>query len=189
MRSIIQSLLMLLIAAVVSAQEKPQAVAPPVVNPVTEHNTMLWTSTNKILLRTAETMPEEYYSFKPSEDVRTFGQIIGHVADVQYYMCSAVLGEKNPSPKIEKTKTSKADLIAALNGAISNCQRAYDGLTDASGAALVQFSGRETPKVGVLTVNMLHTIEHYGNLVTYMRMKGIVPPTTDPEFRKELMKR
>jgi uncharacterized damage-inducible protein DinB len=133
-------------------------------------------------------VPEENYSFKPTEVVRRFGQIAGHVADAQYIFCSVALGEKNPTPNIEKTKTSKADLIAALKDAFAYCDKAYDSMTDASATQTVKFIGGDTPKLGVLSANNLHTTEHYGNLITYMRMKNIVPPTSDPEFMQQLRK-
>jgi uncharacterized damage-inducible protein DinB len=135
-----------------------------------------------ILLRSAEKMPEENYNFKPTDAVRSFGQIVGHVADSQYTFCSRVLGEKRPGLKIEETKTSKADLTAALKDAFAYCDKAYDGMTDASATEMMKFMGRDTPKLGALTTNSLHTVEHYGNLVTYMRMKNVVPPTSDPDF-------
>lgn len=161
-------------------------VAAAADNPLSAHNKHLYGGVKKILLRSAELMPEENYSFKPADTVRTFGQIVGHVADSQYGFCSGVLGEKNPAPKVEKSKTSKADLIAALKEAFAYCDRAYDGMTDASAVETVKFFGGDTPKLGVLSVNAVHTIEHYGNLVTYMRMKGLVPPSSDPEFMKQL---
>ena len=136
-----------------------------------------------ILLRSAEKVPEENYSFKPTEAVRSFGQILGHVADAQYSFCSSVLGEKNPGLKIEESKTSKADLIAALKAAFAYCDKAYDGMTDAAAVQIVKFGGADSPKLGVLNVNSLHTVEHYGNLVTYMRLKNIVPPTSEPGFQ------
>ncbi len=89
----------------------------------------------------------------------------------------------------EKSKTSKADLIAALKDAFAYCDKAYDGVTDASAGEMVKHFGTDMPKVGVLTANLLHTVEHYGNLVTYMRMKNIVPPTSEPEFMKQMMKK
>ena len=125
-------------------------------------------------------MPEENYNFKPTDTVRNFGQIVAHVAGSQYLYCSAVLGEKNPAPKVEQTKTSKADLIAALKDAFAYCQKAYDGMTDASAAEMVKVNEYDTPKLGVLYANIFHTLDHYGNLVTYMRIKGIVPPTSEP---------
>lgn len=160
------------------------AAAENQTNPLSAHNKMVYGVMKKILISSAEKMPEEHYAFKPAESVRTFGQIVGHIADAQYGFCSAVIGEKNPSPKIEKTKTSKADLIAALKEAVAYCDKAYDGMTDASAVEMVKFFGGDTPKLGVLSVNGSHTLEHYGNLVTYMRMKDIVPPTSEPDFMK-----
>ena len=107
----------------------------------------------------------------------------------QYIFCSIVLGEKNPAPKIEQTRSAKADLIAALKDAFTYCDKAYDGMTDASATQMVTLFGGDTPKLGVLTANNMHTWEHYGNLVTYMRMKNIVPPTSEPGFMPQQPKK
>jgi len=173
-------------AAVALAQDKPAAVAPSQNNPLSAWNKTAYGHVKSILLRSAEKMPEENYRFKPTDTVRSYGQIVGHLADSQYYFCSVALGEKDPDPKIEQTKTSKADLIAALKGAFAYCDKAYDGMTDASGSQMVKLFGTEdTPRLSVLTVNQMHNLEHYGNLVTYMRMKNIVPPTSEPKSQPE----
>jgi len=158
-------------------------------NPISSYNRTIYSGVKEILLRSAEQVPEENYSFKPTEEVRSFGQIVGHVADAQYIFCSAVLGEKNPAPKVEETKKSKSELIGALKEAFVYCDKAYDALTDASAAQTVKFHGKDTPKLGVLETNAVHSIEHYGNLITYMRLKHIVPPTSDPAFMQELAKK
>ncbi len=132
------------------------------------------------VVRAAEKMPEENYSFKPTPEVRSFGQIIGHVADAQYLFCSTAMGETNPAPGIEKSKTSKADLVKALNDALTYCDKAYSAMTDAHAADMVKFFGRDQPKLAILAFNSAHNMEHYGNLVTYMRIKGLVPPTSEP---------
>ena len=156
------------------------AVASAENNPLSSHNKGVYRGLKAILLGSAEKMPEENYNFKPTDAVRTFGQIVGHVGDAQYTFCSIVLGEKNPAPKIEETKTSKADLIAALKDAFAYCDKAYDGMTDASATQMVTFFGGDTPRLSVLGANNMHTMEHYGNLVTYMRLKNIVPPSSEP---------
>jgi uncharacterized damage-inducible protein DinB len=180
MRTLTLLICLLAAVAVAVAQDKPAATAQD--NPLSAYNKVVYSGVKGILLRSAEKMPEENYSFKPTDAVRSFGQILGHVADSQYGFCSVVLGEKNPAPKIEQTKTSKADLIAALKDAFAYCDKAYDGMTDASGTQMVKFfGGNDAPKMGVLTVNSMHTVEHYGNLVTYLRMKNIVPPTSEPK--------
>jgi uncharacterized damage-inducible protein DinB len=131
------------------------------------------------ILKSADKMSEENYAFKPTPDVRSYGQILGHIADAQYLFCSAVLGEANPAPGIEKSKTSKADLTKALNDAFAYCDKAYNGMTDAHAADMVKFFGREQAKLAVLAFNNAHDFEHYGNLVTYLRLKGLVPPSSE----------
>jgi uncharacterized damage-inducible protein DinB len=129
--------------------------------------------------RAAEKMPEEEYAFKPDPAVRSFGQVLGHIADANYLFCSTALGESNPAPGIEKTKTTKAELTSALHDAFAYCSRAYDTLTDASASETVKAFGQERNKLGVLWFNASHNLEHYGNLVVYMRSKGIVPPSSE----------
>src|SRR3954447_14762286 len=130
--------------------------------------------------RSAEKMPEENYGFKPTPDVRSFGQIIGHVADAQYFFCSAALGETNPAPGIEKSKETKADLVSALSAAFAYCDKAYAALTDANATEVLKFGGGERARLNILSFNTAHDFEHYGNLVTYMRLKGLVPPSSEP---------
>jgi len=127
----------------------------------------------------AEKMPEEQYAFKPDPAVRSFAQILGHIADADYLFCSTALGEKNPSPEVEKTKATKAELTSAVHEAFAYCNRAYDALTDASANETVKAFGGERNKLGVLWFNASHNLEHYGNLVVYMRLKGIVPPSSE----------
>ena len=155
------------------------AVALAQDNPLSAYNKRAHTQVKSWVAGSAEKMPEENYSFKPADSVRSFGQIIGHVADAQYLFCSAVLGEQNPGLKIEQSKTAKADLIAALNTAFAYCDKAYDNLTDASAAEKVKLFRDEVPKLSALSFNVAHMAEHYGNLATYLRMKNIVPPSSD----------
>jgi uncharacterized damage-inducible protein DinB len=170
---------LLVSATAAMAQEKPAATASASHNPFSAFNKEAYGYLKDVLLRSAEKMPSETYNFKPTEAVRSFGQILGHVADSQYYFCSVALGEKNPALEIEQTKTSKADLIAALKDAFAYCDKAYDGMTDASATQMVKLFGSDKPKPIVLTVNNMHTVEHYGNLVTYMRIKNLVPPSSE----------
>jgi len=167
--------------AATSSESSSASDQTPQANPLSAWNKMAYTRVKMILLRSAEKMPEENYSFKPTDSVRNYGSIVGHIADAQYLFCSIALGEKNPDSNIEQTKTSKADIIAALKDAFAYCDRAYDSMTDAAGVQTVKLFGGDTPKLDVLTVNNMHNMEHYGNLVTYMRLKNIVPPTSEPQ--------
>jgi len=148
-------------------------------NPLSTFDRYMYSRLKTTLVGSAEKMPEENYNFKPTEAVRSYGQIVGHLADAQYTFCSVALGENNPGFKIEQTKTTKADLVAALKDALAYCDKAYDGMTDVSGAQMVKLIGMDMPKLGVLNFNNMHAMEHYGNLVTYMRLKNIVPPTSE----------
>jgi uncharacterized damage-inducible protein DinB len=157
------------------------ALAQQPANPFSAMNKRGYERTKGILLRSAEKMPEENYSFKPVDTVRNFGQIIGHLADAQFLFCSTVSGEKAPDVSNEKTKTSKADLIAALKDGFAYCDKVYDSMTDAAATQTVKFFGNDAPKYALLSLNVGHNMEHYGNLVTYMRIKGIVPPTSEQQ--------
>jgi uncharacterized damage-inducible protein DinB len=131
------------------------------------------------ILRSAEKMPEENYDFRPAPRVRTFGQILGHIAQEQYlYFCAPLKGEQK-SVDIERTKTTKVDLIAALNGSFAYCDAVYDKMTDAQAAEIVNTGGSKSTRLRLLWMNIVHDESHYGNLVTYLRMKGIVPPSTE----------
>ena len=167
----------------VLAQQTPQAApAPPPANPITASERGLYSFMSGSVIRAAEKMPEENYSFKPTPEVRSFGQLVGHEADANYMFCSLAAGEENPSKGIEKTKTSKADLVAALKDAVAYCRKTFDGMTDAKGSEMVKiFGSMNLARLTVLSLNTAHTDEHYGNIVTYMRMKGLVPPTSESQ--------
>jgi len=129
------------------------------------------------LLKSAEEMPEADYAFKPTPTVRSFGQIVAHVADANNGLCAAVLGEANPSPGVEKSKTAKADPVAALKASYDFCNRAFS-IPDADTGAKVKLFGQETTRLGALLAELGHNWEHYGNIVTYLRLKGQVPPSS-----------
>jgi uncharacterized damage-inducible protein DinB len=131
------------------------------------------------ILRSAEKMPEENYDFRPAPRVRTFGQILGHIAQEQYlYFCAPLRGEQK-SVDIERTKTTKPDLIAALHDSFTYCDAVYDKMTDAQATEIVNTGGSKSTRLRLLWMNIVHDESHYGNLVTYLRMKGIVPPSTE----------
>jgi len=174
---------LLLIAVVLATATLALAqntASQPVADPLVAAQKAFDARVQDYLIRAAEKMAEEDYTFKPSPDVRSFGQMLAHVADTQYYFGSLLLGEKNPQPGIEKNKTTKADLIQALKEAFAYVNKAYDGLTDAKAVEQATFSGRQGTKLTILTINYAHNSEHYGNIVTYMRIKGLVPPSSEP---------
>ena len=176
--------LMLTIAPVVSPQEpaKPTISITQDIS-LSEWNKLAYRQLKDWLQKSAEKMPEQDYDFKPNETARQYGEIVGHLADIQYRFCSIVRGDNNGGPSIEKTKTTKADLIIALKEAFAYCDPAYDGMTDASANDMVKLAQNQTPKISVLSMNIAHLSLHYGSLVSYMRMKNIVPPSTEEIVR------
>ena len=170
---------LMVVPSALLGQEKSQAQAIPPANPITASEKGLYSFVSNAVIGAAQKMPEENYGFKPTPEVRSFGQLVGHVADASYMFCSLSLGEANPAKGIEKTKTAKADLVAAIKEAVGYCNKAFDSMTDAKGSQMVKFRNLDIAKLTVFSLNTAHTDEHYGNMVTYLRMKGIVPPTSE----------
>ena len=170
-----RSILVMLVAASPVLAQQQQSAANPAVNGAKS----IWQMSSGFVTRAAEQMPESLYSFKPTPAIRSFGQLVGHVADAQYMFCSAALGEKAPvSTSFEQTVTAKAALVQAVKDANAYCAKAY-AMTDAAAAAPVTlFGSMQTTKIGTLIFNASHDYEHYGNMVTYFRLKGMVPPSS-----------
>jgi len=170
--------LILLVAFAASAQAQQAGSASPALGVGAVKG--MWQAMTNYILAAAEQMPEKDYAFRPTHDVRTFGEMIGHVAGAQAMICAAALGEKGGAEDdIEKTAKTKAALVAALKATTQYCQRAY-AQTDAATAASTTLFGGSMPRMNALALNATHNAEHYGNLVTYLRIRGMVPPSSQP---------
>ena len=127
-------------------------------------------------------MPEKDYGFRPVETVRTFGQILAHVAGANYVFCSAAKGEASPHAEaaFEKTATTRAQIIKVLSDSIAYCDAAYAALDDKRAGETIDlpFGMGKGARALPLMLNTGHLQEHYGNLVTYFRIKGMVPPSS-----------
>ena len=146
-------------------------------NPLSSELKMSYKGVQTNILKAAEKMPDGDYSFKATPDVRTFGQLIGHVADAQIGICSSAMG--SPKRGDAAQKTSKADLVAALKASNEVCDSAYDGLTDATATEKVKVFGADRSKLSALDLNVAHDNEMYGYMSVYMRLKGVVPPSSE----------
>lgn len=135
-----------------------------------------YNSVKNNLLRSAEKMPEENYSFKPMPEMRTFAQVMDHVAMSQIHSCGALSGEQK---SINGEASSKADVVAALNTAFEECDKAFDGLTDANALETIKSPRGERSRVSLLAGTLAHDDEQYGILTVYMRLKGIIPPSSE----------
>ncbi len=136
------------------------------------------------LAEAAENMPADEYIFRPTPELRTFGQIIGHLVKANFFFCSQAVGEKSPATTDYEQITAKAALVKALNDSLVYCDRVYAATTDANFSQPVQIAhvvgtgSSNTVRGAVLMYNITHNNEHYGSIAVYMRLKGHVPPST-----------
>jgi uncharacterized damage-inducible protein DinB len=154
-----------------------QAPAAAPANPAVSSARSIYTAGRDYVLAAAEQMPADQYGFRPTESVRTFGQLVGHIANAEGAICSAVLGEERQNPQNAEQLTDKAAIIAALRASNAICDRAY-AISDEAALRTVRLFGQERTALSALVLNATHDFEHYGNIVTYMRIKGMVPPSS-----------
>lgn len=129
------------------------------------------------ILKAAQAMPEADYSFKPVPEIRSFGALVAHIADAQTRFCNAVMGEQKQATA--GSKTSKADIVAALQDSIADCDKAFNGLSDAASTETVKMGRMESTKMGAMIRTLAHDNEEYGYMAVYLRLKGITPPSSE----------
>ncbi len=145
-------------------------------NPISKDVKQAYETVKNNLLKTADKVSEQDFGFKPTPEIRSFGEVLGHAAMAQNRTCAAVVGESAASlPE----GTSKSAVSSALKQAFSECDKAYDSLTDANAADLVKLPYGQKTRLGALAGNTTHDTEQYAILSVYMRLKGIVPPSSE----------
>jgi uncharacterized damage-inducible protein DinB len=160
--------------SVAQAQEKASTARAG-----TEGISAIYSMAKSFLVKAAEQIPEDKYSFQPTKDVRTVGSLFSHIADANNFFCSQVTATpKQYSDKTEKTAKTKAEIVAALNASFTACDAAYAGVGDADLSKPITVFGQPRNVAAVLTMNAAHDMEHYGNIVTYMRILNMVPPSS-----------
>lgn len=172
-----RSLLILLVAAAAPLAAQQQQSAPDPAKFATTTARNVWMVPHNFVVRALEQVPDSLLAFKPTADVRSLGQLFAHVADGEHLFCSLALGEGMPTVSIERTKTTKADILQALKESAAHCDKAY-AQTDASATTPAEFFGNKANRLFLLNMNGAHDYEHYGNIVTYMRLKGLTPPSS-----------
>ena len=131
------------------------------------------------LVESAEKMPEADYSFQATKDTRTFAGFVGHTINSAYNNCSRAKGEPNPNKEDLEKVTSKAQLVAAAKAVQAYCDAVFAAQTDASLSEMVAMGKNEVPRGQFLIGIISHNMNEYGQKVILMRLKGIVPPTTE----------
>jgi uncharacterized damage-inducible protein DinB len=136
------------------------------------------------LAEAASSMPADEFAFKPTPEVRSFGEVVGHVAMANFYFCSQAKGAAMPPVQNLEKVAGKDALVKVLNESLTYCDDAYNGTTDANFTQATKMTGSgpgggtQTTRGLILIFNTTHNNEHYGNLIVYMRLKGRVPPST-----------
>ena len=152
------------------AQDKPA-------NPVSDTIRSLTQRYSKILVDTATTMPQENYGFKPMPDMNSFGHVIMHIAQSNYFLCSKISGAA--APELKLTDSDPKDKLAqALKDSFDFCNSSLAKLDDSQmGEEVTMFGGRKSPKAAAVISLAGDFYDHYGALAVYMRLKGVLPPT------------
>jgi len=171
--------LLIFLAAALAAGSLLQAQTD---NPLSTEVKGTYNNVKNNLLKAADKMSEENYAFKATADVRPFGQLIGHTADSNLRTCSGVNGEAKQGTA--SSKTSKADLVAALKDSFAECDKAFDSLTDATATQMITAGRGQRSKLGSLWGVVVHDNEMYGTMAVYMRLKGLVPPSTEGRMNR-----
>jgi uncharacterized damage-inducible protein DinB len=157
-------------------------------SPITESERNTYNAYKTYLVKSAEQMPEKDYASRPAtmpasdkKEIRNFGEVLSHVAEENGLFCGTAAGVKEP-PSTKPSGPSKAEIQKALADSFAACDRAWAGTTDQNGATPVDlpFGLGKSTRLGTLSFNTAHDAEHYGNVVTYLRAKGLVPPSSQP---------
>ena len=166
---------MLSVSVLASLANAQQGMPNPIMasNPLTTTLSIFRSNMQDKIMKSADAMPESKYSYRPTKDVRSFAEIVNHVADISYILCSNVKGEATPATAT--AKGSKTEIKAYLKGAFDYCDGVYSGFTDAHLNDPANFFGVKTNKMFILTQVGNHDALHYGNLVTYLRLNDIEP--------------
>lgn len=154
-------------------------------NPLSANMKASWANIRDLLVKMAEKMPEEDYRFKATPDVEDFGQRMAHVISFNMRGCATVKGEPKTVNVSERGTPSKAEILAAMKEANAECDGVFDSLTDAEALKMIT-GGRGGPRLkqAVLQGTVLeHSQEMYGYMAVYLRLKGIVPPSSDRNER------
>ena len=163
----------ILLFAVGSAALLAQNNLNPTVSGEVKQN---YTRTKDLILRAAAKMPEDGYLLKATPEVRTFAQAIGHISEAQAMICGGINGQP---VKVDTSKTAKADVIAELKKSFDACDKAYESINESNVAQVGGAGFMGGTLAGRLYGNLIHDNEMYGTIVVYLRLKGIVPPSSE----------
>ena len=131
------------------------------------------------IIKAAEKMPPEDYSYKPTPDIRTFARVVNHVTEAQLHICGASNGSPADAMKVPAETADKAAIVQALKASFTECDKAYAGLTEANMTEMLQAGPYKRSRLSMLWGNVAHDNEQYATLSLYLRLKGLAPPSSE----------
>jgi hypothetical protein len=131
------------------------------------------------VIKAAEKMPDAEFQFRPTPDIRTFARIVNHVTEAQQHVCSALNGTAFDPKSVPSDTADKATIVAGLKASFDVCDKAYGALTNENMAEVLSVGPGKRSRIGLAWGNVSHDNEQYAELSTYLRLKGIVPPTAE----------
>lgn len=190
---------LLMASVTVAVQQGPARPIPPMerpsgttANPIVDSVRGIYETVKGYMVAAAAEMPAANYAFRPAtlsapdhQEIRTFGQVVGHIAQENYVLCATAEGQAAPAgtDQILSSKSSKANLQQALGDSFRYCDQVWAGTTDKNAADAARYPSSlplsQTTRLGALVFSTSQVAEHYGNLVTYLRAKGLVPPSSE----------
>jgi len=162
-----------------AASMAQDAATGPVANPVTTTVKTQLTRYEKNMVAAADLMPAEKYSFKPTPEMNSFGHVVMHIAQSNYFLCSKISGQAAPELKIADTD-AKDKLVAALKGSFEFCSSALAAVDDSHLSDPFTIFNRQTSRAGLLITLSDDWYDHYGAQAVYLRLNGLLPPTAQP---------
>ena len=142
-----------------------------------------WSRTKGNLIGAAEKMDEANYDFKPAPESQSFKVLVAHTADSAMGTCSAFNGERKQLGAA--AKTTKAELVEALKAGLAECDTAYAALTDAKASEMIEGRGGQRSRLGTLYGNTIHMEHEYAQMAVHLRLKAVVPPSSDRSGMKK----
>ena len=131
------------------------------------------------ILKAADKMPADSYGFKPTPEIRSFARVVNHVTEAQLHTCGALTGTKFPDSDVPPETADKATVVAALKKSFDACDKAYAGLTDGSLMEVLTVGPAKRSRIGIAWGGVSHDNEQYATLALYLRLKGLVPPSSE----------
>jgi hypothetical protein len=149
----------------------------PAENPMITENKQNYTAIKNNILASAEKMPDDGYGFQASKEERTWAALMGHIADAQTGICSSATGDAKRGAAAKLT--DKAALVSALKDSFAVCDAAWDSTNDENAHSMAKLRNRDLTRLGLLIYNTTHDNESYGTMAVYLRLKGVVPPSSE----------